>query len=194
MKPKTLKFVVSEILLIGFMFFISGIKLFGQQKIELCEDFIIKNYTIKAENGSINYVDIKPNLFYQFDGNNIIVKYDKVGTFVITANANNGACDVYKHIVVEVVECTQTVLYIPNSFTPKGQNPIFRLYGININNYKLQIWNRWGELLFTSDDINIGWDGYYKGNLSPSGIYPGKVNYTDNKGTYKEQYFKINLI
>jgi len=194
MKTRLLKSIVIEILVIGFIFILSIDKLVAQQKVELCDDFVIKNYTVKAENGIVDYVNIRPNTFFQLDSNTIIVKYNKIGTFIITANVSNGVCDAYKNLIVEVIECSETRLYIPNSFTPQGQNPIFKAYGIHVYNYKMQIWNRWGELLFISNDINIGWDGYYKGTLSQSGIYPGKISYTDKKGSYKEQYFKINLI
>jgi gliding motility-associated-like protein len=63
------------------------------------------------------------------------------------------------------------VYYIPNSFTPDGDQynqvfmPIFT-YGIDPSNYSLEIYNRWGELIFESKNPAIGWDGTY----SPDGI------------------------
>jgi len=44
-----------------------------------------------------------------------------------------------------------------------------------IDDYHLQIFDRWGELIFESFDINIGWDGYYKGKLCQQGVYVWKV-------------------
>jgi gliding motility-associated-like protein len=61
------------------------------------------------------------------------------------------------------------VYYIPNSFTPDGDQynqvflPIFT-YGIDPSNYSLEIYNRWGELIFESKNPAIGWDGTYSTN------------------------------
>ena len=61
------------------------------------------------------------------------------------------------------------VYYIPNSFTPDGDqyNQTFKpqfTYGIDPSNYLLQIYNRWGELIFESKNPSIGWDGTYGSN------------------------------
>ena len=40
-----------------------------------------------------------------------------------------------------------------------------------VDDYHLQIFNRWGELIFETDDINIGWTGYYKGKLCKQDVY-----------------------
>lgn len=52
-------------------------------------------------------------------------------------------------------------IYVPNTFTPNndGINDIFRAYGKNIRDFRMEIRNRWGELIFVSDDIEKGWDG-----------------------------------
>jgi gliding motility-associated-like protein len=64
-------------------------------------------------------------------------------------------------------------IYVPNAFTPNadGSNDIFRVYGNAINSIRLKIYNQWGELVFSSTDIVIGWDGNYKGNKSPASVY-----------------------
>ena len=68
------------------------------------------------------------------------------------------------------------MLYIPNSFTPNQSdkiNNIFLPKGIGIKDYELKIYNRWGKLFFTSNDLNIGWDGTTNRNdkIVPIGIY-----------------------
>ena len=52
-----------------------------------------------------------------------------------------------------------------------------------VDDYELQIFNRWGEMIFESFDINIGWDGYYKGKLAKQDVYIWKVtgNYANGK-------------
>jgi len=41
--------------------------------------------------------------------------------------------------------------------------------------YNLYIYNRWGELMFESKDVDVGWDGYYNGKLCPQDVYIWKV-------------------
>ena len=71
------------------------------------------------------------------------------------------------------------VLYVPNAFTPNGDgvNDMFRAYGdaIELSNFTMQIFDRWGALLFESNNIEYGWDGTYKGKLVQTGSYVWKI-------------------
>nr|HPM88899.1 PKD domain-containing protein [Bacteroidales bacterium] len=61
---------------------------------------------------------------------------------------------------------------------------VFRPFFENVIEYNLQIFNRWGVLIFESNDINTGWDGYFgNGNLAVQGVYVWKVKgrYADGK-------------
>jgi gliding motility-associated-like protein len=51
--------------------------------------------------------------------------------------------------------------YVPNSFTPNGDgvNDMFRGYGVAINSYQMNIYNRWGELIYTTNNYDKPWDG-----------------------------------
>jgi gliding motility-associated-like protein len=65
-------------------------------------------------------------------------------------------------------------ILFPNAFTPNGdgKNELFRpiKYGL-FNQYTLRIFNRWGELVFESNDIDAGWDGVYKSVKAEAGVY-----------------------
>ena len=69
--------------------------------------------------------------------------------------------------------------FIPNSYGANGgvyempdyKNEVFHPISEGVVTYKLLIYNRWGEKLFESNDVNIGWDGYYKGKLCEQGVY-----------------------
>jgi len=56
-------------------------------------------------------------------------------------------------------------MYIPSAFTPNGDglNDSFGAKSENIERFKMQIYNRWGELMFESDDISHWWDGTFRG-------------------------------
>jgi len=76
-------------------------------------------------------------------------------------------------------------IWVPNAFSPNrdGHNDIFIPNSILIFNntgnpildYQLEIYNRWGEMLFTSNDNKVGWDGTYQGKPCPQGHYIYKV-------------------
>ena len=84
------------------------------------------------------------------------------------------------------------VYYIPNTFTPDGDNfnqefePVF-FSGYDPNSFNMKIFNRWGEVVFETNDSKVGWDGTYgiNGDAVQEGIYSYHISYklpnTDEK-------------
>jgi gliding motility-associated-like protein len=77
---------------------------------------------------------------------------------------------------------------IPNAFTPNGdgKNDVFKIYGTlpeNIIKFNFQIFDRWGQMIFTTNDIEQGWDGKSKGQYCPPGIYVWEIFYETSKKT-----------
>ncbi len=72
-------------------------------------------------------------------------------------------------------------LYVPNAFTPDadGINDVFRAYGQYIEDYTMYIYNRLGEILFESDDIETGWDGRFRDKPAAEGVYVWVIKYED---------------
>ena len=64
-------------------------------------------------------------------------------------------------------------LYIPTVFSPDGDNTndIFYVKGNGFDELSFEIYNRWGQQVFQSDDLNKGWDGNYRNQPSPIGTY-----------------------
>lgn len=64
-------------------------------------------------------------------------------------------------------------LYIPTVFSPDGDNTndIFYIRGRGFDELSFEIYNRWGQMVFQSDDLNKGWDGTYNNQPSPIGGY-----------------------
>jgi gliding motility-associated-like protein len=115
-------------------------------------------------------------------------KYMEEGVYDITlwAYSNNGCSDKYVLSPAVTVEPPGQIRFA-TVFTPNktGEENI-DVNDINsenmdrffyppikekVNNYKLQIFNRQGMLIFQSNDINTPWNGYYKGKLCPQGVY-----------------------
>lgn len=86
--------------------------------------------------------------------------YISAGSYLVTLYTENiHGCGDSAHFRV-IVEPEFTI-YVPNSFTPNGDglNDVFKPKGIGVDEYELQIFNRWGQLVFESNNIEIGWDG-----------------------------------
>lgn len=62
---------------------------------------------------------------------------------------------------------------LPTGFTPNGdgENDVFIIRGGPFKDVDFKVYNNWGELIFTSNDAAVGWDGTYKGEQAPLGVY-----------------------
>jgi gliding motility-associated-like protein len=87
----------------------------------------------------------------------------------------------------------ETTFYVPNSFTLNGdgKNEIFKAFGTNITEFQMQIYNRWGELIFLSNELDKGWNGRYKNDegaaLVQQDVYVCKITYKDIR--FKEHVY-----
>lgn len=86
---------------------------------------------------------------------------------------NSAGCTSTDNVTVTVN--TDYSIFTPNAFTPNndGNNDVFTIYGqLNTLAYlDIQIFNRWGEKVFSSNDHHFSWDGKYKGALQNPGVY-----------------------
>lgn len=77
------------------------------------------------------------------------------------------------------------LVYIPNAFTPGGLNPIFKpiVSYVDYFNYEFDIFNRWGEIIFKTNDVNVGWDGLNsKNKLCKEDIYVYQLRFKTGGG------------
>lgn len=111
--------------------------------------------------------------------------FDQPGSYSVMLIANSTlGCSDTAYSYVEVLE--ELIYYVPNSFTPDGDiynqtfEPVFTS-GFDPFNYNFMIFNRWGEMIFESNDPSIGWDGSYtmNGNVHTchSGVYTWRIEY-----------------
>ena len=87
-------------------------------------------------------------------------------------------------------------LFIPNVFTPNNDehNENFVIKAVNLLTFEMQIFNKWGELIFQSNDINNLWDGYFKGRVVPTGVYSYVVNVYGKDGQAVNKQGTISVI
>ncbi len=89
--------------------------------------------------------------------------------YMVTGTDANGCSNTDTVTIVPAEE----ELYLPNCITPNedGNNDVFFAYGINIKTLTMRIFDRWGELIFESNDKRKGWDGTVNGNYVELGVY-----------------------
>ncbi|MCC7502611.1 MAG: gliding motility-associated C-terminal domain-containing protein [Flavobacteriales bacterium] len=80
----------------------------------------------------------------------------------------------------EVIEFCPATLYVPNTFTPNGDgtNDIWLPVGKNIGEYSVQVFDRWGGIIFQSNDPQVGWDGTMSGEYVKNDVYVWRMEYT----------------
>ena len=110
---------------------------------------------------------------------------EKYNTYRVVAikNINNQIVSVSNYISVE----KPYTLYIPNAFSPDGDgnNDFFKVVSQGIKDFNIEIYNRWGQMVFKSNDLNNQWDGNFKDKPMPSGSYIYKIK-TSDFGTNNE--------
>jgi len=86
---------------------------------------------------------------------------------------NEFGCYASDEVVIKV-GCTSDVIYVPNAFSPNGDGNNDKLYvrskGLKVLNY-FRIYDRWGSLVFESNDLNNGWDGTIRNKIGMPGVY-----------------------
>jgi len=101
-------------------------------------------------------------------------------------------------ITKTVIITGEHAVYIPNAFSPdgNGENDIFKPqgFGISNNDYSLRIYNRWGELMFETENFDNGWNGTYKAKDVPLGTYLWQLSYMDINEVVYQKTGKITVL
>ena len=165
--------------------------------ISLCDLSVLGKYKVKNESGLDVDWTINPEVSFTQLGNSIQVNWTGIGTYIITAQYSTEYCSGPRgYKVVDVVECEETVIWVPNSFTPNydNNNPTFGPVGLNIFEYSMEIYNRWGELIFVTYDLNKQWEGATLEEENIIEVYTYRIKYKDIDSRYHELYGRVTLI
>ena len=157
------------------------------------ESFIYEGETIELEVG-----DYEIYQWYNSDGfdlgNFTTLTVSDSGTFYVEVKDFNGCDGVSNFAIVNTQP--QTNLFIPNTFTPNGDdhNELFSIIGDNIKTFSIQIFNRWGELMFLSKSIDKSWDGTFKNKKVQEGTYYYNVKVLGDDNINIELSGGLNII
>jgi len=155
--------------------------------------FSASTYSTTADNASISFTDQSTGSIAAWDwlfgdggtstASNPTHGYVEVGTFQVTLTVTD------IHGCTDEADATITIspvyeITIPTAFTPNTNggnggtwdpndlsNDVFYPFARFVDEFRMRVFNRWGELIFESNDMRVGWDGYYRGQLSPQDVY-----------------------
>ncbi len=105
--------------------------------------------------------------------------------------------ETYKHcsasdtVIISYTGCETPEIFIPNSFTPNGDgiNDVFNIKTIaQFSKFNMFIYNRWGQLVFETDDAAEGWDGTFKGKMVQMDVYNYKIEAIVKASNEKKVY------
>jgi len=103
-------------------------------------------------------------------------------------------------VMIHVKECPPNIkdlIFVPNAFSPNndGKNDVFKIHGLNIYHVKMEIYNRWGEKIFSESGNHVGWDGKFQNQEVPEGVYivVTEVSYRDNNNVLRIKYLRQSI-
>ena len=131
----------------------------------------------------VNTSDNFTGCFWEFGDNDTTYylnphhTYEEPGKYLVTLFVDNmsGCIDSTSY----TIEVDRETFFIPNSFTPNTDdlNNVFKVYSESVNEINLYIYNRWGETIFYTNNINNGWDGTYLNEQCQEGVYSWRLDY-----------------
>ena len=150
---------------------------------QICEgDTTTKSYAITSNMVGIYTWDIEDSVLL---GDLVSYTWNKDGIYTISViQTVNNCVSLPQQTTVTIDECPQELIYIPNTFTPDGNEhnqtflPVFTS-GFDPYEYELLVFNRWGNLIFVSNDHKMGWDGTFNNAYAQDGTYSWVIRYGD---------------
>ena len=122
-------------------------------------------------------------------------EYLEEGLYEITLIAMNpfGCNDT----IIKTIEIKDELYFVANSFTPypEGKNPEWGFVGLKqLDEFELQVFDRWGEVVFETTDPSNTWDGKYENELCPQGVYTWRVKMKFKSRKIVEKIGHVNLL
>lgn len=161
-----------------FLLFFQLTSIFAQQTIELCPgDSKTVRYYSEAVGPGVNIWSVNG---VTYTNNDLIYTFNVPGIYNIVLRRENGPCFAEQTYQVVITECPSVIYWVPNAFTPDKDEynqqfgPVIG-EGVDVYGFIFEIYNRWGEVLFVSNDPNGRWDGTFRGKPVQDGIYTWKL-------------------
>ncbi len=177
---------------------------------EECGDFGYEyavSFLVNRNDVAIEILDANYDLHDKVSGEHAIfgVPSDKWLTISVEAIDENcslehtfaiPSCAVPPPHIPTFVDTNRYRILLPTAFSPNGDgiNDVFAYAGNNIVELELYVFNRWGNLIFESRDLNTGWDGTYKRQSVSTGVYPYIARVIFENGQQAEKRGSITVL
>lgn len=114
------------------------------------------------------------------------------GTYIVTVTDATGCTDT-AHIKIPNLSA---FIYVPNAFSPNGDgvNDGFHAFTFNLTSFHMRIYDRWGEVIFETNDVNESWNGKYKDLDQDIGVYVWVIDANDADGSPISKSGNLTLI
>lgn len=121
--------------------------------------------------------------------------------YVLSSTDISTNCTAYDTVLLSIRDCEDPIK-VPSAFTPNGdnQNDHFTVFAAGMKQYSIKIFNRWGEMVYESEDVSElndlgkGWDGKYKGKVQELGTYVYFIKGVDSDNISREKKGNLALI
>lgn len=141
-----------------------------------------------------------PNGIYTDTLQNTVYSYSDTGTYIIELVVTNTyGCTDTAYNTIRVIP--EYAIYVPNAFTPNNNDGLNQMFipkgvGFDPDNFEMQIFDRWGIMIFKTTDINKGWDGKVKGGdkVAQMDTYVWKINTKDAKGNDRQYIGHVTIV
>ncbi|MDA0945900.1 MAG: PKD domain-containing protein [Bacteroidetes bacterium] len=139
---------------------------------------------------------------------NPVHEYLTPGVYDVSLTANNSwGCATTYTLPSAVLAEDGGMLVFPDAFTPDASGPnggvydptsydndVFRPMHAGVEDYELMVFTKWGEMIFYSNSVHLGWDGYVNGRLAAQDVYAWKASATFSNGNQTQQVGSITLL
>jgi gliding motility-associated-like protein len=119
-------------------------------------------------------------------------------TTVFTLLVSDGICSVNDTVEVKVYEiiCDLPYVFVPNAFSPNndGNNDVLYVRGLFVEKMLFRVFDRWGEMVFESTDVNFGWNGIYQDRKLDPDVYDYYLQVTCYGGLEKITKGNVTLM
>ncbi|MFN6091657.1 MAG: PKD domain-containing protein [Bacteroidota bacterium] len=145
--------------------------------------------------GAVNYIWNFGDGSDTSHAENPIHFYPDSGTYVITliGESDKGCIDSISNTLLHVIN---SYAFVPSCFTPNndGKNDVLKLFTVNVSDFYFQLLDRWGRVLFETNNPESTWDGTYQGNYVQEGVFVYKMEYKSLQRKHMETFGRVTLL
>jgi len=121
--------------------------------------------------------------------------YPDSGTYVITliGETDKGCIDSVSNTLLHVIN---SYAFVPSCFTPNndGKNDVLKLFTVNVSDFYFQILDRWGRILYETNNPEAEWDGTYQGGYVQEGTFVYKMEYKSLQRKHMETFGRVTIL